>query len=59
MDTTSPAKTPATPLQVLGNTSKKAEDESELICCPKCGELQPKGKNYCQVCGGKIPSILN
>lgn len=59
MNTKAPAKTPATPLQVLGNTPKTAGEESKLICCPKCGELQPKGKNYCEVCGGKIPSILN
>lgn len=39
---------------------KDDKDESkELSICPKCGELQPRGMNYCQVCGGKIPYVLN
>ena len=40
------------------NKTAPSKDESDLVCCPKCGELQPKGKNYCEVCGEKIPTVL-
>lgn len=40
------------------NNPVAPKDNSNLICCPKCGELQPKDKNYCQICGEKIPTVL-
>lgn len=40
------------------NLHKAAENTTEaddgLVCCSKCGELQKKGVNYCQICGGKV-----
>lgn len=61
MSTNVPASTPAAPLKSVGNATKSAgsEKKGELVVCPKCGELQPRGLNYCQVCGGKIPYTLN
>lgn len=43
---------------VLNKKKESSKDESVLVCCPKCGKLQHKGKNYCEVCGEKIPSVL-
>ena len=40
------------------NLHEAAENTTEaddgLVCCSKCGELQKKGVNYCQICGGKV-----
>lgn len=54
LDKIVPASTPAAPLESIGKSTKKTEDNGAHVVCPKCGELQPRGMNYCQVCGGKI-----
>lgn len=61
MNTKVSASTPSAPLKSVGNATKTADSEKtgDLVVCPKCGELQPRGMNYCLVCGGKIPYALN
>ena len=50
--------TPAAPLQSIGNGVKTTGEKEEYVVCPKCGELQPSGISYCQICGGKIPTSV-
>ena len=49
-----PSHTQTTPLEKIGKATQISGETNEFVSCSKCGELQPKGKNYCQICGGKI-----
>ena len=31
-----------------------AVDESEMLVCPECGMLNPKGSEYCLDCGAEL-----